>query len=307
MPNPTVVALCLCVAWTTQATAPLAPKKAGPSLAVLDFRVASIPKVVVQNLKTRDEIDITVETSVLTDKLIAAVVKTGRFEVMEREQLAKVVRELKLSESAAADPKSGPSFGKLLGADYLLLGTVSLLEETFHEEEIPYTKETTQTFEVRLDVDCRLVASETGRILAAEHVEEKTAVNGDSVRGSTDHSWGSLREQTYLKVADRITSRVIDSVFPIRVAAVNAEVIYINRGRGSGISVGDVLTVFEQGDAVTDPDTGASLGQVETEVAALKITEILEGMSKASVVEWKRSEKQIRVGSTCRRPTTAGK
>lgn len=46
-----------------------------------------------------------------------------------------------------------------------------------------------------------------------------------------------------------------------RVALVNGDRIYVNAGRISGIQVGDVLKIVEDGDEVFDPETGSFLGK----------------------------------------------
>lgn len=45
-----------------------------------------------------------------------------------------------------------------------------------------------------------------------------------------------------------------------RVALVNGDRIYVNAGRVSGLQVGDVLKIIEDGDEVFDPETGSFIG-----------------------------------------------
>jgi hypothetical protein len=46
-----------------------------------------------------------------------------------------------------------------------------------------------------------------------------------------------------------------------RIALVNGERIFLNAGKLTGINVGDILKVSEQGEDVYDPATGALIGQ----------------------------------------------
>jgi hypothetical protein len=48
-----------------------------------------------------------------------------------------------------------------------------------------------------------------------------------------------------------------------RIAMVRGEKIYINAGRVSGIQVGDLLKVMDQGQDIFDPQTGTFLGRAE--------------------------------------------
>ena len=45
-----------------------------------------------------------------------------------------------------------------------------------------------------------------------------------------------------------------------RVALVNGDRLYLNAGRISGIQIGDILKVTEDGEEIFDPETGAFIG-----------------------------------------------
>ncbi len=47
-----------------------------------------------------------------------------------------------------------------------------------------------------------------------------------------------------------------------RIAAINGDRIYLNVGRVSGLQVGDLLKVTEDGDDVYDPESGSHIGRV---------------------------------------------
>src|SRR5438046_6450457 len=56
------------------------------------------------------------------DVFVTELVKSGRFRVVEREQLAALMQEKNLAISGDIDPKTAVRAGKLLGVDYLLTG-----------------------------------------------------------------------------------------------------------------------------------------------------------------------------------------
>ncbi|MDZ4084592.1 MAG: hypothetical protein U1E10_16745, partial [Bdellovibrionales bacterium] len=47
-----------------------------------------------------------------------------------------------------------------------------------------------------------------------------------------------------------------------RVALVKGERVYLNAGRLSGLQVGDILRISEEGEDVHDPETGNYIGRV---------------------------------------------
>nr|MDP9120922.1 CsgG/HfaB family protein [Acidobacteriota bacterium] len=59
------------------------------------------------------------------DVFVTELVKSGKFRVVEREQLEALMREKNLTLSGDVDPKSAIQIGKLLGVNYLLTGAVT--------------------------------------------------------------------------------------------------------------------------------------------------------------------------------------
>jgi curli biogenesis system outer membrane secretion channel CsgG len=59
------------------------------------------------------------------DVFVTELVKSGRFRVVEREQLQALMREKNLTLSGDVDPATAVRVGKLLGVNYLLTGAVT--------------------------------------------------------------------------------------------------------------------------------------------------------------------------------------
>jgi curli biogenesis system outer membrane secretion channel CsgG len=59
------------------------------------------------------------------DVFVTELVKSGKFHVVEREQLEELMKEKGLTLSGDVDPKSAIRVGKLLGVNYLLTGAVT--------------------------------------------------------------------------------------------------------------------------------------------------------------------------------------
>lgn len=54
--------------------------------------------------------------------------------------------------------------------------------------------------------------------------------------------------------------------------------VVVNGGSAQGIKSGDILEVFEPGEQVVDPDTGASLGTLDLIKAKLRVVDLFEQM-----------------------------
>ena len=88
----------------------------------------------------------------ISEELVARLFRTGRFSMVERHLLDKVLEEQKLGLSGIIDENTAKKVGRLLGADAICTGTVTYL-----------------TRSVR--VNARLISTETGVIFSAASAE----------------------------------------------------------------------------------------------------------------------------------------
>jgi TolB-like protein len=66
--------------------------------------------------------------------------------------------------------------------------------------------------------------------------------------------------QAFLSAVPNVLRAVEKLAWEGRVAMISGERVYVNAGRLSGLQVGDILKVTEEGDEVYDPDTGRFIG-----------------------------------------------
>ena len=71
------------------------------------------------------------------DVFVTELVKSGKFRVIDREQLAALMQEKNLALSGDIDPKTAVRAGKLLGVEYFLTGAVTEYGTTSHSVDTP--------------------------------------------------------------------------------------------------------------------------------------------------------------------------
>jgi len=86
---------------------------------------------------------------VVAERITTELVKAKKFKVIERKEIEKVFEELKLQRSGAIDSDSAKEIGQMLGADWVVVGTLT---------ELP---------DKQLELNARLVAVESGEIITA--------------------------------------------------------------------------------------------------------------------------------------------
>lgn len=116
----------------------------------------------------------------LAEELITRLFETGKFRVIERNLLNKVIEEQKLTLTQLIDPSSVQKLGRILGVDAIVSGTITDLGE-------------------KLKVNARIIGTETGDVFAVASTgisKDETVMNlmrmGDEKRNrKTKKEYGS--------------------------------------------------------------------------------------------------------------------
>ncbi len=269
-----------------------------PTIAVFDFGFAdTASKKVTVETQDRERVtkETSVETSLLRDRFITALAKSDRIKVVEREKINQIMEEAKLTQSDLTDPNQAMELGNLLGAEYFLLGTISMLDGSIEREELPYEAGTQTTVEHAAGANIRIVNTETGEIVAAESMQAKS--REQSLDSNVSSIGEQFKQQTYDQLVQKMVDSVMSELFPLLVAAYSQGTVYLNQG---GLEEGSRKKVVEPGEEIVDPDSGRVLGTTEADVAIVEVVQGLDDVSQAEVVEWLREEQDIPRGAKCR-------
>lgn len=88
----------------------------------------------------------------IAEELITRLYRTGKFDVIERQLLNKVMAEHRLNLSGVVDPESAREIGNILGADAIATGSVTDLGTT-------------------VKINARLISTETGQLISVAAVK----------------------------------------------------------------------------------------------------------------------------------------
>ena len=234
----------------------------------------------------------------MADQLADALVNSGSFVVLERQNLSDVLSEQDLARSGRSAKSKTAQTGKVLSSQILVKGTITEfeMEKSGSGSGISFKGITlgSESTKAHVGVILRLIDTTTGEVIASERVEGEAKSGGAKV-GLSNSGVGfetegfkntPLGEATQI-VIDRAVFKIIEKLSPVpfqgKIINVKGDTIYTNIGERNGAAPGDMFTVFSGGEELIDPDTGESLGSEETKVGSIKITSVQEKFSKASI------------------------
>lgn len=198
---------------------------------------------------------------------VADLNRTGEVIALDSKELKADVTKMmeggqyKLAEVAKA--------AQTIGVNAVLEGKILDIRIKRKSDNVGVVRHLTTAFEVVAQV--RVVTGRAGRevfnTVKTVTVEEQGVRVGERVE--TDKFLANNPDVIQTIVKDAFldfTPQVLASLDKVtwegRIAAINGDRIYLNVGRVSGLQVGDLLKVTEDGDDVYDPESGGHIGRV---------------------------------------------
>src|ERR1017187_314647 len=213
-----------------------ASPKERPTIAVLDFTFAKTNRI-----EGREKI----KTDVLTERVKTSLIASRKFDVVERQELDAALTELKFAKSSVADHSQALRTGKLAHADFLVQGTINVLEVRTNTRTVPYVDQVKAEVVGTMVSDARIIDVARGVNVFAGRVETSQRFGTAVSNPSEDVTPSELFYEDLLRGhAEAIAAKIMESVFPLKVVEVQDNFIYLNRGEGSGLKVGDRLRVI---------------------------------------------------------------
>ncbi|MBN1669774.1 MAG: hypothetical protein JXR37_01995 [Kiritimatiellae bacterium] len=239
----------------------------------------------------------------LTMMMESALFDTGRFVLVEREKLSEVIKEQDLMASGRmAKAKTAAQTGKIRPARYLARGVISECEESQSGGgggiAIKGIRVGGGKSEAHIAIIMKLIDTTTGEIVAKERIVGKagrTALKLGLYFKGVGTDMGGFKKTPLAQAAQDCVNQGAKMIavkmeeFPFEgsvVKVTNSGQIIINRGSNFGVETGQELILAEDGELLTDPDTGAVLGKEEGKVIGkIKVSKVAETMSYCDAVE----------------------
>jgi curli biogenesis system outer membrane secretion channel CsgG len=250
----------------------------------------------------------------LAAQLTTALLNSGYFIVVERTELAGVLREQEMAMQKLTSKETAAQVGRLLGTQLLVRGSVTEFSQGESGGGLRVGGGSggggfgfggfgiggggiggalgVQSVHGVVGMDIRLIDTTTGKVLQSQRAESNLDQRGVSADINVHNVafGGDEFNKTVLGRATReaiekavaIIIRAMDSVpWTGRVVEVTGDQVYINAGSASGVKPGDVFSVTAVVKELTDPDSGEVLTTIEEKRGDIDLVDVQEKFSIA--------------------------
>ncbi len=236
----------------------------------------------------------------MTEQLTDALMQSGRFIVLERQDIGAVIQEQDFGASGRTTKEGGAQIGKINRAQILIKGAITEFEANASGGgqglAIKGFAIGGSSASAHIAVIIYLVDSTTGQVIESQRCEGKADSGGlafsytdrDFAFGSSDFKKtpvGKAVQMAIDQAVNFISFRMSKMPWRGRIILVkeNGD-LYINAGADAGIRQGDQFNVYKQGEALVDPDSGLDLGSEETKIGRVEVSQVKDKYSIAIAV-----------------------
>lgn len=196
------------------------------------------------------------------DILSSKLASSGKFILLEREDLDLLVAE------AGADMKK-------IGADYIILGSITEFGRKNEGQQKVFSSTKTQTVEAGVSI--RLVESATGLIIYSDEAKgyaETTTKETLGVGGKAGYD-ATLSDKAISaaisQLVENIINKCMDKPWRSYILSVEDGTYIISGGSSQGIAANDRFNVYKKGKSVKNPQTGIMIELPGTKVGEVTV------------------------------------
>jgi len=233
-----------------------------------------------------------------SDILTTELVKAGKFDVMERDRLAAIIKEQNLGASGRIDPSTAARIGKIIGVEYIITGAIT----EYGQSQAGGGSKDIQVGKIgyHATVDIRMINAATGQIVFADSSSHSGSSYNVRVFGfGGGESFNEKKATEIMRAAIKNLAAKITSA-PIKsgggkstaessgsktlVADVDGNIIMLNKGKNAGFKTGQKVTISRKGKVIKDPQTGKVLKIRYKKIGAIKLTEVEDSYAEGEII-----------------------
>ena len=237
----------------------------------------------------------------LAQKITTSLTQTNKFAVLDRQHIQEYLHEQNvLFYSAPIEEQA--RIGQALGADYMLVGTVTEAGLRIKRTTNEAIAHTFKEYRADFAFDYRVIVASSRQVKFSDSV--RLRLETDDVKQlvtkwePTDLDYKELVDNLIAKAAAEVVNKLSDRLNPPRIASIAADGNVIIDQGGDRLVTGTLLDVFKADKQITDADTKETIGSTEILIATIRIDKVAPAISYCSVVSGDASK--LAQGLVCR-------
>lgn len=239
---------------------------------------------------------------IMTEEMTVALYRSGNYTVVERNQLGQVLKETGFQMTGVVDSNKAIEFGKMIGAQYSVIGKVTLAsvgenakarlgaraaDAAFGGIKVKglgslgnilsgTTEKMIGRYLGRVALDFRMIDNETGELVIAKNVEGSEAADDYNL---------ALQKACHEAVENAVSEIRKKNPFTATIIDVEGDTVYIDEGSDAGVREGETFDIVKEGRPIMK--NGEIIAMKYIPLGRLKVKEVNSDHSICRITEKK--------------------
>ena len=227
-----------------------------------------------ENASKYDKVNV---AEIMTEEILIALKNSGQYSVLERIQMETILKEQGF-QNISTDPNTTVQFGKLVGANYSLVGKITMVNvkhDIAKKLNLIFSSGLGNDVSSKIGVDIRFIDNETGELIFAKSFTGSES--GKSTEEALHNVCKEIAENFLMELTSDLSGRIID---------VSNKEVYIDQGSDNGVRKGDIFLIFRE----TEPIKigGEIVDMKKIQIGKLKVTSVHNKYSICKITDDKR-------------------
>jgi len=213
----------------------------------------------------------------LRQRILDALVNTGRFAVLDREFSPEIQQELDMIANGEAPKAEIAKLSQAVTADVIWTGRINGLAYNRHARQLRSSDRQLVSYSGGWSVSQKLVNVATRQVVTAETLRGEAPSTAPTTLGTGVNSGKVLGGMTD-DLVNQVVASILSRTFPITVVALEGSNVVLSQG-GQALRPAARYAMVVMGTEMKDPQTGQSLGRVESPCCQLVIDRVTPNLS----------------------------
>ena len=215
--------------------------------------------------------------STLRQRISDALVQTGRFAVLDREFSPEIEQELEMISTGQAPSAELAKLSQAASADVVWSARVSNLAYNRHARQLKTSDRELVSYSGGWAISQKLVNVATRQVMSSDALRGQAPSLAPTTLGSGVDS-AKVLENMSNEMVSQVVASILRRTFPVTVVSVDGTNVVLSQG-GQAIREGTRYAMVTMGKEMKDPQTGQSLGRVESPCCELVVERVTPNLS----------------------------
>lgn len=209
--------------------------------------------------------------------------QTRRFVVLDREFGQEMQAEIDHIQSGQVRVEDAARLGQQWATDLILVPVIERFEYVRSVRSLRMSDRQLVSYAGGGRITLRLLNAATGAVVMSDSFQHELASADPSTLPRVVNA-RSMTAQMMDALSGQIGRAIVTEIFPVTVVAMNGDQVVLSQG-GESLTVGQRWQAVYLGEELKDPQTGRSLGRLETPIGTVRIDRVSSQTSYGTLEE----------------------